>query len=47
MGHKICKKCGNKKTYPEFRFTGKGKAKKGRAGDYRNDICLNCEDKKK
>ena len=43
MGHKICKKCGKKKTFPEFRFTGKGKGKNRVPGSARSDTCLNCE----
>lgn len=42
MGHKICKKCQRMKTFPEFKFIGKGKAKKGEKGKYRSDICLAC-----
>lgn len=42
MGTKICKKCGKSKTYPDFKFTGKGKAKKGIAGNYRSENCLSC-----
>jgi hypothetical protein len=43
MGNKICTKCGKSKTYPEFRFVGKGKGKKRRPGSARSDICLSCE----
>ncbi len=43
MGHIKCKKCGILKTYPEFKFTGKGKSKSGKKGAYRKDICLRCE----
>jgi hypothetical protein len=47
MGHIICKKCGKSKTFPEFRFTGKGKGKKRVPGSARTDICLECEKNKK
>jgi len=45
MGHKVCKKCGKRKTYPEFKFLGKGKrgkTNKRPAGSARSDICLSC-----
>jgi hypothetical protein len=38
-----CFKCGEFKTFPNFRFIGKGKGKKGVAGTYRKDVCLTCE----
>ena len=43
MGHKICNKCGKKKTFPEFKFIGKKKKKPGKPGTYRSDTCLACQ----